>query len=76
MTPQEEHRLWRNRYIASNLVGVAGTALVFFAFLLWQSDRIVEGGSILGLPLALVGLVAALFGPRWAARRWRTPPEP
>lgn len=76
MTPDDDRRMWRTRYILTNLVGIAGTLLVIFAFLLWRSDRIVEGGSILGLPLALAGLVIALFGPRWAGRRWRSPPQP
>ena len=75
MTPQEEHAYWRNRFILMNLVGIAGTVVVLLALALWWSDVFVEGGSIIGLPIALAGLVVSFFGPKWLARRWRTPPE-
>lgn len=68
--------MWRNRFIAIQLVRIGATAIVLFALLLWQSDMIVEGGSVLGFPLALVAMAASFLGPRWLARRWRTPPEP
>ncbi len=67
---------WRNRFIVVNLVQIGGTAIVLFALLLWQSDLIVAGGSVLGFPLALVGLVISFFAPRLLARRWKTPPRP
>jgi hypothetical protein len=76
MTPQEEEELWRNRFIAVNLLRIGATVFVLFALALWQSDLIVEGGSILGLPLALAGLVVSFWGPKWLAQRWRTPPIP
>ena len=76
MTPQEEHAMWRNRFIISNLVGIGGTIVTLFALALWQSDLIVEGGSILGFPIALAGLVASFWAPKWLARRWREPPQP
>ena len=76
MTPQDDHALWRNRFILINLVRIGGTLVVLFALALWQSDLIVEGGTILGFPLALAGLVASFFAPKWLAHRWRTPPQP
>jgi hypothetical protein len=76
MTPQDEETLWRNRFIAINLVRIGGTIVVLFALALWQSDLIVEGGSIVGLPLALAGLVVSFWGPKWLAARWRTKPGP
>jgi hypothetical protein len=76
MTPQDDEALWRNRFIAINLVRIGATIVVLFALVLWQSDLIVEGGSILGLPLALAGLVASFWGPKWLASRWKTPPAP
>ena len=75
MTPQEEHAMWRNRFIISNLVGIGGTIVTLFALALWQSDLIVEGGHIAGFPLALAGLAISFLGPQYLARRWRTPPD-
>lgn len=76
MTPEQEHRMWRNRFILMNLVRIGATIFVFFSLALWQSDLIVEGGTILGFPLALAGLAVSFFGPKWLAGRWRTPPAP
>ena len=73
-TPQDE-TMWRNRFILINLVRIGGTVVVLLAILLWQSDVFVEGGSIVGLPIAFAGLVASFFGPVYLARRWRTPPS-
>jgi hypothetical protein len=65
-----------NRFILMNLLRIGATVVVLLALLLWQSDVFVEGGSILGLPIALAALVVSFFGPKWLAARWRTPPGP
>ena len=75
MTPQQEEALWRNRFILINLVRIGGTVVVLLALALWQSDLFVPGGTIVGFPIALAGLVVSFWGPKWLARRWRTPPE-
>ena len=75
MTPQEREAQWRNRFILLQLTRIGGTLVVLFALALWQSDAIVAGGSMIGFPLALAGLVVSFWGPKWLARRWRTPPE-
>lgn len=71
-----DETVWRNRFILLQLVRIGGTLVVLFALLLWQSDLIVQGGTIVGLPLALAGLVASFFGPKWLAGRWLRPPRP
>ena len=76
MTPQDDESVWRNRFIMINLVRIGATIVVLFALALWQSDMIVEGGSILGLPLALAALIVSFWGPKWLAARWKTPPAP
>ena len=76
MTPEQQHAQWRNRFILMNLVRIGGTVMVLLSILLWQSDTFVEGGSILGFPLAMIGLVISFFAPKYLARRWRTPPQP
>lgn len=75
MTPQQEEALWRNRFILINLVRIGGTVVVLLALALWQSDLFVRGGTIVGFPIALAGLVVSFWGPKWLARRWRTPPD-
>ncbi|HEX2763352.1 MAG TPA: hypothetical protein VHM92_05835 [Allosphingosinicella sp.] len=75
MTPEEDETLWRNRFILVNLVRIGATAFVLLALAIWYTDLLVPGGSMLiGLPLALAGLVVSFWGPKWLARRWRTPP--
>ena len=76
MTPQQEEAMWRNRFILMNLIRIGGTIVVLLALLLWQSDVFVEGGTIVGFPLALAGLVISFFIPQYLARQWRTPPRP
>ncbi|MBA3677386.1 MAG: hypothetical protein H0W74_08285 [Sphingosinicella sp.] len=66
---------WRHRFILMNLSRIGGTIMVLIGLLVWQSDKFVEGGSIVGFPIALIGLVASFGAPRWLARKWRTPPE-
>ena len=74
MNSQDNEALWRNRFILINLVRIGGTIVVLLALALWQSDLFVRGGTILGFPLALAGLVVSFMGPKWLARRWREPP--
>ena len=76
MTEQEQERMWRNRFILINAVRIGATIVVLLALALWRSDLFVEGGSILGFPLALAALAVSFVGPKWLVRRWRTPPAP
>lgn len=66
------HATWRNRFMLMFLLQVGGAVLTLFALLLWQTSYIVAGGSVLGFPLALVGLVISFFGPRLLARHWKS----
>jgi len=74
MTPEQQEAQSRNRFILMNLSRIGGTAIVLLALLLWQSDVFVEGGSIIGFPIALVGMAISFLAPSHLARRWRTPP--
>jgi hypothetical protein len=76
MTPEEQDAQARNRFVIINLVRIGGTVFTLLALLLWQSDVFVEGGTIFGFPLALLGLAISFLGPQQLVRRWRTPPEP
>jgi hypothetical protein len=76
VTRRDEDAMWRNRFILMNLARIGGTIVVLLALLLWQTDMFVAGGSILGFPIAIAGLVTSFFGPKYLAARWRTPPAP
>lgn len=70
MTPQDDD-LWRNRFILINLLRIGATVFVLLALAIWNTDLLVRGGTIVGLPLALAGLVVAFLGPTWLSRHWK-----
>jgi hypothetical protein len=75
MTPEE--KIWRDRFVAINLVRIGGTIVVLFGLVLSQTDRIVEGGAMIpGLAIAIAGLIVSFVGPKRLAHKWRTPPGP
>ena len=74
MTHQDDETLWRNRFIAVNMMRIGATLVVLLGLLIWQSDVIVEGGSWLGMPIAFIALAVSFAGPSYLTRRWRTPP--
>jgi hypothetical protein len=68
MNPVDE-TTWRNRFITLQLTRIGGTAVVMIGLYVWYG---LERGSILiGLPLALIGLVISFWGPRYLTRKWR-----
>ncbi|MEA3002252.1 MAG: hypothetical protein QOH81_1040 [Sphingomonadales bacterium] len=72
MTPQDNDDLWRNRFIIVNLVRIGATAVVMLALAIWYTNLLVPGGSIvIGLPLALAGVVVSFWGPKWLSRHWK-----
>jgi hypothetical protein len=76
MTLQEQEKLWRDRFIAVNLVRIGGTIVVLVGLYISQTDAIRPGGAVIpGLALAVLGLVASFAGPKWLVRKWRTPPD-
>lgn len=71
-----DDRTARNRFFLIQLARLGGTALALFGLLLWQSDRVVRGGSFAGFPITLAGLLISFWLPLHLIRKWRTPPEP
>ncbi len=77
MTPQEQDNIWRKRFIALNVVRIGGTIVALLGLYLSQIGAPRDGQAMIpGLALAIVGLVIAFGGPKWLARKWRTPPGP
>jgi hypothetical protein len=72
MIPQPDDDLWRQRFIMINLVRIGASVVVFLGLAIWYTDLIVPGGTIiLGLPLALLGLLGSFLGPKWLSRYWK-----
>ena len=63
MSPGPIDDLARRRFTVIQLVRIGGTVVTLLGLLLWQSDRLVEGGSFLGFPIALIGLAISFGGP-------------
>ena len=77
MTPKEDEKLWRDRFVAINLVRIGGTIVVLIGLYISQTDAVREGGAMIpGLALSLAGLVISFGGPKYLAKKWRTPPGP
>jgi len=76
MTPEQQEAQARNRLVLINLTRIGATVLCLLGLLLWQGNTFVEGGSWVGFPVAIVGLLASFFAPKYLARQWRTPPGP
>lgn len=76
MTDPQDETLWRNRFIAINLVRIGGTVVVLIGLYVSMTDAVQEGGAaVAGLAVSLIGLAISFVGPKWLARKWRTPPE-
>lgn len=71
VTNEVDPKTWRNRFFLMFAAQIGGTALALFGLVLWQTDYIVTGGSIVGFALALVGLAVSFFIPRVLAKRWK-----
>jgi hypothetical protein len=63
----------RNRFIALNLIRLAGTALTIISMLI-LGDAI-DASYWLGYVLLCLGLLAIFATPLMLVRRWRTPPD-
>ena len=71
MTPADEDT-WRNRFITLQLTRIGGTVIVMIGLYVWYTDAVAPGGTIvLGLPLALIGLVVSFWGPKHLSRMWK-----
>jgi hypothetical protein len=62
---------WRNRFITMQLTRIGGTVVVLIGLLVWYSDVIAPPSLVIGLPIALIGLVISFWGPKYLSRKWR-----
>ena len=75
MNSQDNEALWRNRFILINLVRIGGTIVVLLA-LAALAERPVRSRAARSSASRSrwPGSSSASCGPKWLARRWRTPP--
>ena len=72
MTPPPNDDIWRNRFIIVNLTRIGGAAVALLGCAIWYTDLLVPNGSaLIGVPMALAGLVVSFQGPVWLARHWK-----
>jgi hypothetical protein len=71
MTPQPDDDLWRNRFITMNLARIGGAAVALLGCAIWQTNLLAPNGSILGLPVALAGVMASFLAPKWLSGYWK-----
>ncbi|MCH4151200.1 MAG: hypothetical protein LKF30_04530 [Sphingobium sp.] len=68
----------KQRFVILNLFRLSGIIILSFGFLIMmQRFGFVQGqkAKIMGAIIATVGLIQAMFVPRYLGRAWRTPPE-
>ena len=77
MTPDEEERRARSRYVVISACHIGGTMIALFGLVIWQGNVLRAGGwPSLGIGLFVIGAIEALLVPKLLARRWRSPPNP
>ena len=73
MTGEDPDTLWRNRFIAVNMMRIGATLVVLLGLAIWQTDLVVPGGSWLGMPITFIALIVSFWGPIYLTKRWRGP---
>jgi hypothetical protein len=69
---ERDESVWRDRFIQINMTRIGGTLIVMLGLIVWHTNVFTPGGStIIGFPLAILGLIASFGGPIWLARRWK-----
>jgi hypothetical protein len=67
----DDEALWKRRFLAFTLVRLAGLAIFFLGVAITFSDLLREGGwPVVGVPIAIVGLIDAVFSPRIMKKIW------
>ena len=74
MTPRRQEDLWRDRFIAINLVRIGGTIVVLVGLYISQTDAVREGGAMIpGLGLAIARPGRQLRRPEMAGPQMADP---
>ena len=67
----DDEALWKRRFLIFTLVRLAGLAIFFLGVAIAFGDLVREGGApAIGIPIAIVGLLDAVFSPRILKKIW------
>ncbi|MBA2466611.1 MAG: hypothetical protein H0V46_03290 [Sphingomonas sp.] len=67
----DDEALWKRRFLIFTLVRLAGLAIFFLGIAITFGDMLRDGGwPAIGVPIAIIGLIDAVFSPRILKRVW------
>ena len=67
----DDEALWKRRFLVFTVVRLAGLAIFFLGIAIAFSDLLREGGwPTLGAPIAIAGVLDAVFSPKILRKIW------
>jgi hypothetical protein len=67
----DDEAMWKRRFLIFTLVRLAGLAIFFLGIAIAFGDLVRQGGApAIGIPIAIVGLLDAVFSPRILKKIW------
>ncbi len=67
----DDEALWKRRFLIFTLVRLAGLATFFLGIAIAFSDLVRDGGwPVVGVIVAIMGLIDAVFAPRILKLQW------
>ena len=67
----DDEAVWKRRFLVFTLVRLAGLAMFFLGVAIAFGDLVREGGwPLVGIVVAILGLVDAVFAPRILKMQW------
>ena len=67
----DDEAVWKRRFLVFTLVRLAGLAMFFLGVAIAFGDLVREGGwPLVGIIVAILGLVDAVFAPRILKMQW------
>ena len=66
-----DEQLWKQRFLIVNLARLVGLATILLGMVIGYTNLVREGGwPVVGLIIALLGAVDAIFAPRLLKKAW------
>ena len=66
-----DEQLWKQRFLIFNLARLVGLATILLGMVIGYTNLVREGGwPVVGLIIALLGAIDAIFAPRLLKKAW------